>query len=143
MINEETTSRAPLKAFFESQVKSLPSTRRQLLEAADGQFGDALLEVLRVYGRDGQWLKLAEAAELSETSVRSLQRKLSSEDRDNSELANQVRVELATVRDTRQSIAAIAKQLGYATQGNFSRAFKQRTRTTPSEYRNQHQHPNS
>lgn len=41
------------------------------------------------------------------------------------------------LRDTDESIASIAAKVGYETQGKFTNAFKDCTRTTPSSYRRQ------
>lgn len=43
------------------------------------------------------------------------------------------------LRDTDESIAAIARQMGYTSQGKFTRAFKELTGTLPSKYRRRHQ----
>ena len=111
--------------------------RRILTNVSEGEFAEATLDVLRAYGRAGQWLKLAQVAALAEMSVRSYQRRLSEEQGTFTKLVDQVRTELATemLSDTLASVAQVAELLGYFNQGDFSRAWKRRSGTTPDEFR--------
>ena len=42
------------------------------------------------------------------------------------------------LRETDDSIAQIAKQVGYETQGKFTKAFKESVQRLPTEYRRQY-----
>jgi AraC-like DNA-binding protein len=70
-------------------------------------------------------------------SVRTLQRRLSSENLDYSLLLNNIRHQLSLnyIKDTSLSILQIAEKLGYQETSSFSRAFKRWTEVTPKEYR--------
>lgn len=112
-------------------------TRRILISAAEGELTAAILNALRAHGRDGQWLKLADVAHLASIRVRTLQRKLSAENVTFSGLVEKVRFELATelLQNPDTTVADIAEQLGYLNQGDFTRAWKRWTGTTPHQAR--------
>lgn len=110
---------------------------RQFLSASqNADFVSALRVVLRSYRRGG-WLAIGQAADLAGVSVRTLQRRLADEGVAYSEVLQQVRGELAAemLADTDLSIEQIAKQLGYSTVSNFSRAYHRWTGKRPSEVR--------
>ena len=46
-----------------------------------------------------------------------------------------VREAMKLLRETNDSIASISKQVGYETQGKFTKAFKYVTQTLPTVYR--------
>jgi AraC-like DNA-binding protein len=68
--------------------------------------------------------------------VRSLQRRLGKENTNFRELGNLMRLDRAMelMRLGQNSVAEIASLLGYSSSNNFSRAFRTRVGTTPSEY---------
>jgi len=92
--------------------------------------------VLKSYRR-GRWLTISQAADLAGVSVRTLQRRLAAEGLAFSELVEEVRAELAgeMLNDTDLSLNEVAKELGYSTLSNFSRAFQRWTGKRPSEFR--------
>ena len=49
-----------------------------------------------------------------------------------------IRRAMELLRETSQSVADVAAQVGYETQGKLSKAFKEATGQTPTEYRRQH-----
>jgi len=112
------------------------AARRLLTAPPNGDLLQALRSVLREY-RSGGWLTIDQAAELADSSARSLQRRLALAGSDFSELVEQVRIDLAMelLRDTDISLPEIAQQLGYSSQSNFCRAFQRWTGKTPTEFR--------
>ena len=78
--------------------------------------------------------KMATVAHLS---VRSLQRKLRSEQTSFNELLTGIRKQLSLtyIRQPRHGISEIAYLLGFANHSSFSRAFKQWFDVTPTDYR--------
>lgn len=118
------------------------TARRMLAEASEGEFAEATTQLLRVYGKVGQWLTVTEVAEMAGTSVRSFQRRLTQEGCVWSELLCQIRYELGIqlLTETDASLGEIAERLGYFNQSNFSRAFKRRINMTPDKYREQQNH---
>ncbi len=66
-----------------------------------------------------------------------MQRRLCEESTTYSGVVENVRMETATrlPRDTRASLSEIAADLGYSTQGNFTRSFRRWAGVTPTEFR--------
>ena len=97
---------------------------------------ESLKQIIRAYANDG-WLNVDEASEVSDQSVRTLQRRLSKEQTTYSNLVQQCRAEMAgdLLENSDISMAEIAHQLGYGNQGNFTRAFYRWARVSPSEFR--------
>jgi AraC-like DNA-binding protein len=99
-------------------------------------YAKSLKHIIRSYANDG-WLSLDQASEVTRTSVRTLQRRLSTEQKTYSSLVQQCRTEMAgdLLENTDATIAEIAHQLGYRNQGNFTRAFYCWAKVSPSEFR--------
>jgi len=99
-------------------------------------YAQSLKQVIRTYANDS-WLSIDEASEVTDQSVRTIQRRLSMEPTTYSELVQQCRAEIAgdLLENSRIAIAEIAHQLGYRSQGNFTRAFYRWARVSPSEFR--------
>jgi AraC-like DNA-binding protein len=118
------------------QELSQAEARALLLACPNDGFAVALREVLPGC-RCGGWLTIAEAAEIAEISVRSLQRRLAAEDWTFLRLADQARAELAKELLQRgdHPLLQIAHELGYSESQNFIRAFKRWTGQTPEQYR--------
>lgn len=109
----------------------------QLLVSASGcEFVAALQQVLRAYRRNG-WLSIDQAAKLADMSTRSLQRALAAEGCSYYEVVDATRAELASemLRNKDISLDEIAKELGYSSHTNFSRAFQRWTGKSPTEFR--------
>lgn len=83
------------------------------------------------------WLSIDQLCEVLDTSVRTLQRRLSAEQITYSSLIQQCRAEMAgnLLENTDMPIADIALQLGYTNQGNFTRAFYAWAKVSPSKFR--------
>jgi AraC-like DNA-binding protein len=99
-------------------------------------YAQSLKQIIRAYASDG-WLNVDEAGEVTGQSVRTLQRRLSTEQDNYSHLVQQCRLEMAgdLLENSKASIADIAHQLGYRNQGNFTRAFYRWAKVSPSEFR--------
>jgi AraC-like DNA-binding protein len=112
------------------------AAQRLLSSPPNGDVTELLRRVLRGY-RPGGWLKINQAAELADLSVRSLQRRLALDGQVFSELSDQVRCDLAMelLRESELSVEEISQKLGYSTQSNFSRAFQRWTEQSPTEFR--------
>ena len=115
---------------------SVPSQRPSARPPAS--YAEALKAMLRVYAADG-WLSIEAASEVADTSVRTMQRRLSGEQTSFSRVLEETRAELAgeLLETTSAAINAIARQLGYKNQGDFTRAFRRWSGVSPSQYREQ------
>lgn len=84
---------------------------------------------------------IARTARLLGVPVRTLQRRLRQDGLSYSELVEKTRLELACrLLDTPDgSVAQVAKALGYADPGSFSRAFRRWTDMSPRAYRRRRQ----
>jgi len=102
--------------------------------AAD--FVGSLREVIATY-LPSRHAKIEAAAEAAAMSVRSLQRRLASEDLTFSQLVDEVRLEMAVpqLRDPDIRLTDIAFGLGYSDPAHFTRAFGRWAGVSPSEYR--------
>ena len=98
-------------------------------------YAESLKRVIRSFANDN-WLSIEEASEVTDQSVRTLQRRLSMEQTTYSDLVQQCRAEIAgdLLENSGIAIAEIARQLGYGSQGNFTRAFYRWARVSPSEF---------
>jgi AraC-like DNA-binding protein len=99
-------------------------------------YTESLQQMIRSYACD-DWLNIDQASEVTNTSVRTLQRRLSAEQQTYSNLVQQCRAEMAggLLENSGATIADIAHQLGYKDQGNFTRAFHRWAKVSPSEFR--------
>jgi AraC-like DNA-binding protein len=99
-------------------------------------YAESLKQIIRTYASDG-WLNVDEAGEVTGQSVRTLQRRLSTEQDNYSHLVQQCRLEMAgdLLENSDATMADIAHQLGYRNQGNFTRAFYRWAKVSPSEFR--------
>ncbi len=126
----------PLAKSHHRNVKS----KTKLLSSPFGEPADDLLsslkQVLQSYLQEGA-PPIALAAEMANTSVRSLQRELSTAKLSYRDLLAQVRFITATrlLKDTDSQVQEIAFKLGYQDASHFTRAFKRTAGMSPSEYR--------
>lgn len=111
---------------------------RRTLEAGGSvvDLAGSLRLVLRAYLPDGS-PDIQQAARLSGTSVRTLQRRLKKEGFTYSRLLDGLRHDLAVylLRDPSLGAAAVSQELGYRDAAIFTRAFRRWTGTTPSKFR--------
>lgn len=114
-------------------VLDAPTTESDLLPH---DFAESLKRVLKSYLSDG-YPSIELAAEISRTSVRTLQRSLAQYGITYSRLVDLARYEAATelLRDTKIKIIEIAYAVGYEDPSHFSRAFRRIGGTSPREYR--------
>jgi AraC-like DNA-binding protein len=98
----------------------------------------SLKQVIRSYA-DDTWLNIDQVSEVTDNSVRTLQRRLATEQETWSSLVQQCRAEMAAdlLENTDASIAEIADRLGYRNQTNFSRGFYRWAKVSPREFRKQ------
>jgi AraC-like DNA-binding protein len=125
----------PLREIVAWQKKELPDI--DLLSSAPGKsYSEALQQVLRSYAAD-RWLSVNEASECVGASMRTLQRRLSTEQTSYSRVLEQARAEMASelLESTEACLADIAHELGYPSPGNFTRAFRRWSGVSPSEFR--------
>jgi AraC-like DNA-binding protein len=96
----------------------------------------SLRVVLRAYLPDGS-PNIEQAARLTGTSVRTLQRRLKEQGISYSQLLEDLRHDLAIflLRDRSRRVTDIARELGYRDPAIFTRAFRRWTGLTPSQYR--------
>lgn len=95
-------------------------------------------ELERAYRHGGNDLPTAEQmADILGCSPRTLRRALSETEDSYRSVANEVRCEVAkrALTDRTESVAAIARRLGYRDTANFRRAFRLWTGLSPTEYR--------
>jgi AraC-like DNA-binding protein len=109
------------------------------LEPAPGpdmRLVDSLSKILSAYLCE-QYPSIQLAAEISGTSVRTLQRRLKQSDMSYSDLIKNARLERASslLKNTDEKIIDIAYQLGYSDPAHFSRAFAQASGISPRKYR--------
>ena len=99
-------------------------------------YAESLKHMIQTYA-DDRWLSIDQASEIADTSVRTMQRRLSTEQQTYSNLVQQCRSEIAgnLIENTDTSIAEIAHQLGYKHQGDFTQAFYRWAKVSPSEFR--------
>ena len=110
-------------------------TLSPLGEPAD-DFISSLKQVLQSYFQEGT-PPISLAAEMANTSVRSLQRELSKSKLSYRDLLAQIRFTMATsqLKNTDTPVQEIAFKLGYNDASHFARAFRRSAGMSPSEYR--------
>jgi AraC-like DNA-binding protein len=110
---------------------------RAFLSAAQERGSVAATQAMLTSDRCGRRLRITEAAEQANLSVRSLQRKLASGGVVYSQLADEISTEQAVemLRDRESTLSEISTALGYSTVSNFARAFHRWTGQTPTEFR--------
>ena len=93
-------------------------------------------QIVHTYLIDG-YPRIVHIAEAANTSVRSLQRSLSSAGTTYSELIEEVRLEaaIAMLTETDARSIDISHALGYTDPANFARAFRRMTGVSPREFR--------
>jgi AraC-like DNA-binding protein len=112
----------------------LPQTEIAATDCED--FAASLKSVLKTYLADG-YPNIDLAADISGTSVRTLQRNLAQSNMTYSKLVENARFEAAVemLGNSDSKIIDIAFALGYQDPSHFSRAFRRLSGTTPREYR--------
>jgi AraC-like DNA-binding protein len=92
--------------------------------------------MIRSYA-DDRWLGIEQASEAANTSVRTMQRRLSAQQKNYSSIIQETRAEMAgdLLEGTDASMAEIAHMLGYRHQGDFTHAFRRWAKVSPSEFR--------
>jgi AraC-like DNA-binding protein len=100
-------------------------------------FADSLQQAIAPFLKEG-YPAIQEAATLSQTSVRTLQRRLAEDQLTYSQLVARLRYQRAVqlLCDRQIKIIDIATELGYQDAAHFTRAFKQWTGRSPQQLRN-------
>jgi AraC-like DNA-binding protein len=98
----------------------------------------SIKQLIQSYDTEG-WLNIDQLSEVTGTNVRTLQRRLWTEQETYSNLVQQCRAEIAggLLENTDAPILEIANQVGYKNQGHFTRAFQRWAKLSPSEFRQQ------
>ena len=124
------------------QLSSVENHENGRLEATSPSttFAAAIEQLLRSYARDG-WLSIEAASEASGTSVRTIQRRLADEATTYSNVLEDTRADMASelLETTHATVGEISQELGYANQGDFTRAFRRWSGVTPSAFRRRRQ----
>ena len=96
----------------------------------------SLEKMIRSYSKD-RWLHIEQVSELTKSSVRTIQRRLSAEQKTYTGLVEDLRAKMAgdLLQNSDAAIAEIAHHLGYRNQSSFTRAFCRWTVVSPSEFR--------
>ena len=113
-----------------------PNEESLWLTAPSPSFSGAIKQVIRAYAGDG-WLTVNETSEVVDTSVRTMQRRLSAEKKTYSEILEETRAEAAgnLLENTDATMLEISRQLGYSDQSHFTRAFRRWAAVSPTEFR--------
>lgn len=115
----------------------VPVNEDQLRGSAPAEsFSNALAQVIRTYASD-RWLTINEAAEILDTSARTLQRRLAEEGTTYTNASDHTRSEMAgeLLEKTDETITEIAIRLGYSNGANLTRAFTRWSGVSPRVYR--------
>lgn len=110
--------------------------RKLLASAPQGEFAETLQAVLRGLP-GGVKLSIQQVAQIADMSVRSLHRRLAAEGQSFTQLADELRAEIAIemLKHSDAPVAEIAQKLGYSRVFNFTRAFMRWTGKLPAAYR--------
>ncbi len=124
-----STSTGPLEAHDEQNL---------LASSPAESYAGAVRQVISTYATD-HWLSISEAATVMGESTRTLQRRLQSEYLSFSRIREQMRSEAAgrLLETSSLRLTDIASQLGYSSQGNFTRAFHRWAGMSPLQFRQQ------
>lgn len=116
-----------------------PTTTSKAASEHNLDFPSSLKAVLLAYFKDG-YPDIQLAANISDISVRSLQRRLKVFDLSYSELVHHAQFERAVelLKDPQVRTIDIAYSVGYRDPSNFARAFRRIAGVSPKEYRMQH-----
>jgi AraC-like DNA-binding protein len=118
-----------------------PASSQRHCEPFSNDFIGSLKQVLHAYIQESN-LSIEFAAELCNTSKRSLQRKLADTGTRYSEVLDQVRFHTASrmLQDPDVTVIDVATLLGYSHSTHFSRAFRRIAGVNPRAYRQQYLH---
>ena len=110
-------------------------------DTTSNDFVGSLKQVLQSYIQESE-LGIGFAAELCNTSKRSLQRRLTESGTRYSEILEQARFDAASelLQDSDIKVTDVALQLGYSDSAHFSRAFKRVAGVNPRVYRQAYSH---
>jgi AraC-like DNA-binding protein len=110
-----------------------------LTSAPASNFTGSLQQIIQILLQRG-YPEVEQVAEMSGISVRSLQRRLATENVSYSRLVDKVRFDMAIalLHQPNLPITDIAYELGYNDAANFTRAFKRWTGVSPREFRQMH-----
>jgi AraC-like DNA-binding protein len=103
---------------------------------SDFDYVSKLRALMRAYLSEG-YLTETIAADLMDTSVRTMKRRLAAENTSYRKLLDEVRFELARekLRDPEPRIMDVARSVGFRDQANFTRMFRRIAGVTPGRYR--------
>jgi AraC-like DNA-binding protein len=104
--------------------------------APSDSFSAAIKQVIRAYTGDS-WLTVHQASEAVGISVRTMQRRLSAENKSYSDVLEETRAEAARdlLENTDATILEISVQLGYSHQSGLTRAFRRWAAVSPTDFR--------
>jgi AraC-like DNA-binding protein len=96
----------------------------------------AIKQMVQAYANE-RWLTLAQASEVLNVNLRTLQRQLAAEGTTFSEIVEEARLEIAgsLLEYTNASLTEISGRLGYSNLSNFNRAFRRWSAISPREFR--------
>ena len=115
--------------------------RRKAANNADAdnniEFANSIRQILKTYTQTKS-ISIEELANITDLSVRSLQRRLKANDLKFNDLLKEAKFEHAIekLHDSQTPIKEIAESLGYSDAAHFTRAFHQWSGMSPTDYRN-------
>ena len=103
---------------------------------ANIEFTDSIRQILKTYTQTKS-ISIEELADITDLSVRSLQRRLKANDLKFNDLLNEAKFDHAKekLHDTQIPIKEIAESLGYSDAAHFTRAFHQWSGMSPTDFR--------
>lgn len=126
-----------MQPFFAQKVLShLHENSVTPVEKLPEKFSDGLLKIIHPYLGDGKFT-IHDAAETMGLSIRTFQRRLSSEQTSFSQIVDEARMIKATalLKEKNLKLLEITLMLGFENAPSFTRAFKRWSGLTPTEYR--------